>query len=81
MCYFVDQRRPDEPISLNQLRDEYWEQIDRGEIDPAEITFPQYIYNCMESKGGTLRFVCEEDKPDEKLFSYAWQPAEEKEDE
>lgn len=56
MYYFVDQCRPDEQISPNQLWSEYWEQIDRGEIDPDEITFPQYIYNCMESEGGTLRF-------------------------
>lgn len=61
MCYFVDQRRPDEQISPNQLWSEYWKQIDRGEIDPDEMTFPQYIYNCMESEGGTLRFVSEKE--------------------
>lgn len=61
MYYFVDQRRPDERIFLPQLRDEYWEQVDCGEIDPAEITFPQYIYNCMESEGGTLRFASEKE--------------------
>lgn len=61
MGYFVDQRYPDERIFLSQLWDEYWEQIDRGEIDPEEITFLQYIFNCMESEGGTLRFVSEKE--------------------
>ena len=79
MYYFVDQRRPDERIFPPQLRNEYWEQINRGEIDPDEINFRQYLHNCMESEGGTLRLVWEDDKPDEKLFSYAWRPAEEKE--
>ena len=61
MGYFVDQRYPDERIFLSQLCDEYWEQIDRGEIDPEEITFLQYIFNCMESAGGTLSFVSEKE--------------------
>lgn len=59
MYYFVDQRYPDERIFPSQLWDEYREQISRGEIDPEEITFLQYIFNCMESEGGTLRFVSE----------------------
>ena len=61
MYYFVDQRYPDERIFPSQMWDEYWEQIGRGEIDPEEITFLQYIFNCMESEGGTLRFVSEKE--------------------
>lgn len=59
MSYFVDQRYPDERISWNQLWEEYREQVGRGEINPEEVTFPQYIFNCMESAGGTLSFVSE----------------------
>lgn len=63
MGYFVDQRYPDERISWNQLWEEYREQVNRGEINPEEVTFLWYIFNCMESAGGTLRFVSEkEDK-------------------
>ena len=61
MSYFVDQRYPDERISSSQLWKEYWEQVGRGEINPEEVTFPQYIFNCMESEGGTLSFVSEKE--------------------
>ena len=63
MSYFVDQRYPDERISYNQLWEEYWEQVGRGEINPEEVNFSWYIFNCMEFAGGTLSFVSEkEDK-------------------
>ena len=63
MGYFVDQRYPDERISCNQLWEEYWEQVGRGEINPEEVNFAWYIFNCMDSAGGTLSFVSEkEDK-------------------
>ena len=61
MGYFVDKRCPDERFSANQLWKEYWKQVDCGELNPEEITFPQYIFNCMESEGGTLRFVSEKE--------------------
>ena len=61
MSYFVDQRCPDERISYKQLWEEYWEQVGRGEINPEEVPFPQYIFNCMESEGGTLSFVSEKE--------------------
>ena len=63
MSYFVDQRYPNERISYNQLWEEYWEQVGRGEINPEEVNFALYIFNCMESAGGTLSFISEkEDK-------------------
>lgn len=63
MGYFIDQRYPNERISSSQLWEEYREQVNRGEINPEEVPFPQYIFNCMESQGGTLSFVSEkEDK-------------------
>ena len=63
MGYFVDQRYPDERISCNQLWEEYWEQVSRGEINPEEVSFAWYIFNCIESAGGTWSFVSEkEDK-------------------
>lgn len=61
MSYFVDQRYPDERISWDQLWEEYREQVNRGEINPEEVTFLWYISNCMESAGGTLRFVSEKE--------------------
>ena len=61
MSYFVDQRYPDERISCNQLWEEYWEQVGRGEINPEEVNFSWYIFNCMESAGGALSFVSEKE--------------------
>lgn len=61
MSYFVDQRYPDERISWNQLWEEYREQVNRGEINSEEVTFLWYIFNCMESAGGTLSFVSEKE--------------------
>lgn len=61
MSYFVDQRYPDERISWNQLWEEYREQVNRGEINSEEATFLWYIFNCMESAGGTLSFVSEKE--------------------
>ena len=57
---FRDQRYPDQLISLEQLKKEYGEQIADGSIDPDELSFTQYLNNCIESQGGTLSEVLPE---------------------
>lgn len=61
MDYFIDQRYPDERISWDQLWEEYREQVNRGEINPEEVTFLWYIFNYIKSAGGTLIFVSEKE--------------------
>ena len=56
----INQRYPDQLISLEQLKKEYGEQIADGSIDPDELSFTQHLFNCMESQGGTLSEVLPE---------------------
>lgn len=51
---FLDQRSPEHPISEQQLKREYGQHIADGSIDPCEISFADYLHNCLESQGGTL---------------------------
>lgn len=55
--WFRDERYPDAMISEPQLKREYGEQIAQGSIDPVEMSFLQYLHNCMEAQGGTLSEV------------------------
>ena len=55
--FFRDQRYPDELISIEQLKREYDEST-----NPDELSFAQYLFNCMESQGGTLSEVSPESK-------------------
>lgn len=51
---FIDERDPETPIPISQLKCEYAQRIIDGELDPAEVTFNQYLHNCMSHQGGTL---------------------------
>ena len=59
---FRDQRDPDKLISEEDLKREYGQLIAGGNIDPAEQSFSQYLFNCMEVNGGTLAEVVPEKK-------------------
>lgn len=52
MRKFVDQNYPDVVVTESQLFSEYEES---GEAD--EISFDDYILNCLERNGGTLREI------------------------
>lgn len=59
---FRDQRYPDEIITEDALRREFCEKLLENE-ELNSVTFEQYIFNCMESQGGTLsRMVPEPEK-------------------
>lgn len=51
---FTDERYPEAPIPISQLKREYAQHILDDDIDPTEITFTQYLNNCMSRNGGTL---------------------------
>lgn len=51
---FLDQRDLEHPVSEERLKQEYGQHIADGSIDPCEISFADYLHNCMESQGGTL---------------------------
>lgn len=46
-----------ETVTLETLRVEYDEQVQRGEIDKEEEPFEWYVYNCQSCSGGTLEKV------------------------
>lgn len=51
---FTDERDPETPIPICQLKQEYARLILDGSIDPAEITFAAFLSNCMSHNNGTL---------------------------
>lgn len=54
--FFRDHRYPHEVITEERLRQEFGEKLlENEEMD--NITFEQYIHNCMESQGGTLSLI------------------------
>lgn len=69
MRYFMDERYPGERIPENQIKRDYGRKVADGEIDPSEVSFSQYVRNCMSSEGGTLSEVLPEEK---KLGSYSF---------
>ena len=54
---FVDQRKPDELISISALKAEYGNLVASGDLDPLETTFSMHLTNCLEPHGGTLKEV------------------------
>lgn len=54
---FTDERDPETLIPISQLKREYAQHILDDSIDPAEVTFTQYLSNCMSDQGGTLTEV------------------------
>ena len=54
---FTDERDPDTLIPISDLKREYAQHILDDSIDPLEITFPQYLSNCMSHNGGTLTAI------------------------
>ena len=66
---FRDQRDPDKLISEEDLKREYGQLIAGGNIDPAEQSFSQYLFNCMEVNGGTLAEVLP-DKEEKAKFTF-----------
>lgn len=54
---FTDERDPETVIPISQLKREYAQHILDDSIDPAEVTFTQYLSNCMSDQGGTLTEV------------------------
>lgn len=61
--WFCDQRNPEQLISEDQIKREYGEHVADGSIDPAEKSFHDYLFNCMESQGGTLLEYTPPEKP------------------
>ena len=51
---FVDQRYPSVIISETELKKDYGKQIADGDIDPASLSFEEWLFNQMEAAGGTL---------------------------
>lgn len=51
---FTDERDPETVIPISQMKREYAQRILDDDLDPAEITFSQYLNNCMSNQGGTL---------------------------
>lgn len=55
MSYFIDERGPLLTIPKSLLIREYAQKIFSHEIDPEETSFRDYVRNCSETNGGTLR--------------------------
>lgn len=54
MRQFIDERYPDSVITIDELEREFCDLVNDGDIDPTEITFADYVRNCMYYNGGTL---------------------------
>lgn len=54
MRRYIDERNPDKEISESDLKKEYGKSVYRGDTDPDEATFRQWLNNCMRENNGTL---------------------------
>ena len=51
---FADERDPETPIPISQLKREYARLILDDDLDPSEVSFSAFLSNCMSHNNGTL---------------------------